>query len=1175
MRKPFLFFIFVFLFLFMLPSPAKADLQEQNGEFRDEETNLKWSATFYFDKDNPDSCHCTITGVSYINVSADWGSEIVFPTELRYTFTVIDENGTQVYQERFSVTKIDLAVDQRTFVSKFTDILIPASVTDITASSFSGLSSLNHNMIIHYSESETNLGLSHIAGSPGLMIERSSNSYLGWVAGTSVDSALYFEMNNASMTIKSKGDQVPSLPAMSTFVFSDFPVSSISELRLTDSISSLPEKFAYTLPTGMTVKKIFLNTNIKSQIPQNALIPGVEFIEFDGYDYDWKEIYPYTPALGPDKISYKCKVTFRPDTLVGCSWADPSTPVTEDVMYNDTVSSPQESPIPKDGYGFTGKWYTEQACTFEWNFNSKVTSSMDLFAGYELLSTNPISLNIVPTSTVSGNWARLRDKKGEPLSSTPYVGQPVTVYIHIAAGYDYNISIRKADGADIPFNDVEVAASDEACKKFDMPDAEVIVTVTYQLKQYNISLEESSDGTITSTAEKSEMDKEITISATPNGQNMAFSEWSIKYIGRNNAPVEDIITENPYTFIMPASDVEIKASFVRKVHTINLDYDTQYGKITLDPGKNPDVGELIIVRFTPSDDKYFLKSFSYLDDKGDTVTVAGNSFIMPDYDITITPNILEKTTYTVVWLNGDGSQLETATYDNTQDMPTPKQTPTKKPSGKYAFVFSGWKEGVQSGTTITFEPEFEAVERKELYIVWLNGDGTELDRSKAYYEGDKEPTTQKVPEKAGEGEYRYVFKRWDDGTIEGNTKTYTPIFTRETVPYFVITVNPNNVAYGAVAASEKSAPEGTKISLRVSPSPGYFFDRFDVQQGGIEINGNTFTVGKENISILAIFAKIRACSITFDAGGGTGSMPKQTENSGNDYTLPACGFTAPQGKVFFCWQVGDKTFQPGEKVPVKDDMTITAIWKDPSDSSSISYTVTFMIDNEYSVAVQTVIKGNKAVKPSDPVKDGYVFVGWYSDSSLTSPFNFDTSIESNWTLYAKWTPKAADTDETIEYTVIEGAAQKWTKNSTVSPEIRAQRNINDNTSLSHFVGVQIDGKSLVKDVDYTVRSGSVIVTLKPSALNNLANGIHRVTFVYDDGKAETTLTILESSEGDSKGSPSGGGSGGSSNPSTGDIFSNPVLWFGGMILVIFVLKLFINARKRRMAEAEAMMREKF
>ena len=236
-----------------------------------------------------------------------------------------------------------------------------------------------------------------------------------------------------------------------------------------------------------------------------------------------------------------------------------------------------------------------------------------------------------------------------------------------------------------------------------------------------------------------------------------------------------------------------------------------------------------------------------------------------------------------------------------------------------------------------------------------------------------------------------------------------------------------------------------------------------------------------------------------------------------------------------------------------------------------------MIDNEYSVAVQTVFKGNKVNKPSDPLKDGYIFVGWYTDSSLTTPFSFDTPIETNWTLYAKWTPKAAETDETIEYTIVSGAAQKWTKGSADSIEISAKRNLEDNTTLSHFVSLQIDGKSLVKDLDYTVRSGSVIATINPSALQNLGTGIHRITFVFDDGKAETTLTVEQSSDSSGSGSSGGGSSSGGSSsvPSTGDIFSNPFLWFGGMAIVIFFLKLFIDSRKKRLAEAEAMQNNKY
>jgi uncharacterized repeat protein (TIGR02543 family) len=48
--------------------------------------------------------------------------------------------------------------------------------------------------------------------------------------------------------------------------------------------------------------------------------------------------------------------------------------------------------------------------------------------------------------------------------------------------------------------------------------------------------------------------------------------------------------------------------------------------------------------------------------------------------------------------------------------------------------------------------------------------------------------------------------------------------------------------------------------------------------------------------------------------------------------------------------------------------------------------------------------------PSPPTRSGYNFVGWYSNSGLTSAFAFTTPISCDTTLYAKWT--------TNNYTVI-------------------------------------------------------------------------------------------------------------------------------------------------------------
>ena len=53
----------------------------------------------------------------------------------------------------------------------------------------------------------------------------------------------------------------------------------------------------------------------------------------------------------------------------------------------------------------------------------------------------------------------------------------------------------------------------------------------------------------------------------------------------------------------------------------------------------------------------------------------------------------------------------------------------------------------------------------------------------------------------------------------------------------------------------------------------------------------------------------------------------------------------------------------------------------------------------------------------------------------------------------------------------------------------------------------MDGKVLTRDVDYTVREGSTIVTLKPSFLQTLSAGSHTISIVSQNGTAETSFNI--------------------------------------------------------------------
>ncbi|MBR4943808.1 MAG: InlB B-repeat-containing protein [Peptococcaceae bacterium] len=65
------------------------------------------------------------------------------------------------------------------------------------------------------------------------------------------------------------------------------------------------------------------------------------------------------------------------------------------------------------------------------------------------------------------------------------------------------------------------------------------------------------------------------------------------------------------------------------------------------------------------------------------------------------------------------------------------------------------------------------------------------------------------------------------------------------------------------------------------------------------------------------------------------------------------------------------------------------------------YWVYFDVEEVY-IEEQEVLAGGKAVKPADPVRDGYAFGGWYLDSEYTEVYDFDTPVTENLWLYGKW-----------------------------------------------------------------------------------------------------------------------------------------------------------------------------
>lgn len=81
--------------------------------------------------------------------------------------------------------------------------------------------------------------------------------------------------------------------------------------------------------------------------------------------------------------------------------------------------------------------------------------------------------------------------------------------------------------------------------------------------------------------------------------------------------------------------------------------------------------------------------------------------------------------------------------------------------------------------------------------------------------------------------------------------------------------------------------------------------------------------------------------------------------------------------------------------PVTSDITLRAKWVQST------ATVTYYL---YGAETQTGTAqvGQPLAEPTAPTRDGYIFVGWYTDQGLTTEYDFSAAVTGNLQLYAKW-----------------------------------------------------------------------------------------------------------------------------------------------------------------------------
>lgn len=201
-------------------------------------------------------------------------------------------------------------------------------------------------------------------------------------------------------------------------------------------------------------------------------------------------------------------------------------------------------------------------------------------------------------------------------------------------------------------------------------------------------------------------------------------------------------------------------------------------------------------------------------------------------------------------------------------------------------------------------------------------------------------------------------------------------------------------------------------------------------------------------------------SVKFDSNGGSSI---KTQNVEKNKTVLKPNNPVRDGYAFIGWYNGNVLYNFSSKVT--KDITLTAKWE----KIVPKYTVTFNSDGGSSITSQTVEDGKTATKPSNPIKSGYTFIGWYNGST---EFNFDTQIRSNITLIAKYTKEVV-----ISYVIedVPNSLYNQAKLYILKDGIKVKGTIDVTNSEGKIITKTVDtnGIDIVKDT-YTYSNPKIV-----------------------------------------------------------------------------------------------------
>ena len=482
--------------------------------------------------------------------------------------------------------------------------------------------------------------------------------------------------------------------------------------------------------------------------------------------------------------------------------------------------------------------------------------------------------------------------------------------------------------------------------------------------------------------------------------------YMLSTLSVNGNPAAVAVGDDTYTFTQPEGDVTITAAFeMRNEHTVTFDANG---------GSEPEDLPEEVTTAMPA--KKILHGSEYSLPECEFVAPEGKQFKAWQIDgaeypvnapVTVTADITVKALwedappapveYTVTVTN-DGNGIGTAT-PSTAAAGT-EITLTVMPSEEYHF--KEWQVESPAGLVITNNKftmpdgnvEVKAIFEKDAPPAPTDPAKPSISVIGTYtYNGSEhiatvngyDPATMDITGNTGTDAGDYTVSvtsktgKWVDGSTDAVTAAWSIGKATREAPDGLIGVAPTTVGgsdgkisgvtdkmeYRMAGERSYTACSGTEID---NLSAGNYFVRYAEDNNHFASSDAAVTVGEG--------ASLADCTITFNAGAGSGSMDSVTVKAGANYILPECGFTAPADQEFKAWEIGGTEYKVGDSYTVNGDIEIKALWKNSVITPS-TYTVTVSNDGNGTGAAtpSTAATGTEITLTATPNK-GYHFKEW-------------------------------------------------------------------------------------------------------------------------------------------------------------------------------------------------------